>query len=396
MPVELDIDYPAEKMEANRRRLAARADREYVDRVPVAFCLAPRFFTPLFDIPYNAIFESADAQYHWLLQFLKHRIENIPEDACCTGTTLTVGPYFDNVLDSAAFGADIAWPENETLQSRPTIDTVEQMESFEAPEPGAGLWGQATDWWLRMKELAADTKLSFGGVEGRVDVASLGIGGLSPHMIAVDLVGHDFYWWQAEYPEQCHTFLGKITDGLIRAQRHFMTIDERPRGGFGMAEDTGLIMSPEMFREFVVPYTGKMFDTFGKGHRFGRGLHMCGQSTHLHRALVDDLRITSFDIFGYMVDPETAAENLGRTTLLWGNVDPMLMLNGTQDEVRTSALLALEAMAPCGGFMLGDGANVCPGTPLESLAALTDASEEHGLPTVDVERFGTHERGEAA
>jgi hypothetical protein len=39
----------------------------------------------------------------------------------------------------------------------------------------------------------------------------------------------------------------------------------------------------------------------------------------------------------------------------------------------------LEAMAPCGGFMLGDGANVCPGTPLASFHAIMQAAEEYGL-----------------
>ena len=66
---------------------------------------------------------------------------------------------------------------------------------------------------------------------------------------------------------------------------------------------------------------------------------------------------------------------------LWGNISPMLMLNGTREQVKQAALEALEAMAPCGGFMLGDGANVCPGTPLASLAALTEACEEFGLPS---------------
>ena len=58
----------------------------------------------------------------------------------------------------------------------------------------------------------------------------------------------------------------------------------------------------------------------------------------------------------------------------------MLMLNGTKAEVKAAARTALEALAPCGGFRLGDGANVCPGTPLENLAALTEAAEEYGLP----------------
>jgi hypothetical protein len=34
-------------------------------------------------------------------------------------------------------------------------------------------------------------------------------------------------------------------------------------------------------------------------------------------------------------------------------------------------------MAPCGGFMLGDGANICPGTPLESFQAVLAAAKEY-------------------
>ena len=72
--------------------------------------------------------------------------------------------------------------------------------------------------------------------------------------------------------------------------------------------------------------------------------------------------------------------------LLWGNINPMLMLNGTKAEVKQAARAALEALAPCGGFLLGDGANVCPGTPLENLAALTEAAEEYGLPAMVTRR----------
>jgi len=93
---------------------------------------------------------------------------------------------------------------------------------------------------------------------------------------------------------------------------------------------------------------------------------MCGDSTHLHNALVNDLQMTHFDIFGYLVPPKVAATNLGKNILLWGNINPMLMLNGTKEQVKQAAMECLEALAPCGGFMLGDGANVCPGTPFRT------------------------------
>ncbi len=388
MRIELNIDYPVEQMEQNRRRMEAAGTFTYVDRVPVGFCLVPRYFAPVFKIPYRTLFTSAREQYYWQLEFLKYRIERIPEDITCTSTTLTVGPYFDNVLDSAACGAEVVWPEDETLHSRPTVHTVDAMNRFEAPAPGTGLWGQARDWWGEMGELARDTRLTFNGVEGNVAVAPLGIGGLSPHMIAIDLVGHDFYWWQIEYPRECHAFLAKITRGLIEAHRYFMELDPRPRGGMGLAEDTAQVMSATQFREFCVPYASALFDAFAPEPGMARGVHMCGQSAHLHEALCTDLRITSFDLFGYAVAPEVAARNLGGRVHLWGNINPMLMLTGTPAQVRQAARDALEALAPCGGYRLGDGANVCPGTPIENLAALTEAAEEYGRPPARADRTG--------
>ncbi len=176
--------------------------------------------------------------------------------------------------------------------------------------------------------------------------------------------------------------MDKITTGLIAAEENFRSLDTRPRGGFGLAEDSAQIMSLEMFREFCVPYDNRLYDTFGKGLRFGRGMHMCGDSIHLHEALVKDLRITGFDVFGCRVPPSVAAKNLGGRMLLWGNIDPMLMRNGSKAQVKQACMETLKAMAPCGGLLLGDGANVCPGTPLENMAVFTEAVEEYGMPEV--------------
>ena len=374
MRFTLDIDYSLDLAEASRRRMEARSRFEIVDRVPVGFCVVPRFFTPLFDIPYCEIFRDVEAHFYWQLQFAKYRLEHIPEDMCCTGPSLWVAPFFDNVLDSDALGAEVVWPENETLQACPTIHSVDAMERWEIPPPTAGLWGRQVEWCARMKELAAETRVTIGGVEAPVQVGGPGIGGLSPHMLAIDLVGSDFYWWQVEYPDACHRFLTKITRALIQAQDYFAP---GQRGGIWLAEDSAQIMSLASFREFCVPYDLQLYNALAApGGDFS--LHMCGDSTHLLPALVDDLPVTDFNLFGYLVSPEVAARTLGGKMRLWGNINPMLMLNGTKAEVKAAAYACLEALAPHGGLLLGDGANVCPGTPLENLAALTEAAVEYG------------------
>ncbi len=378
----LNIDYPLEKMQASRLRMEARLRYEYVDRVPVGFCLEPRYFAPALGIPLGKFYKTdAETQYYWQLQFAKYRIENVPEDMYCGGPVITVAPYFDNVVDSDALGAETVWPENETLQAVPTIKTVEQMEAFQVPSPNAGLWGRVRDWWHTFRELAEQTRVTFNGQEGRVEVGLLSVGHLGPHNLAVDLVGVDFYWWLLEYPDACHRFLQKITTAVIEADQEMRTLDPRVRAAYELAEDAAQIMSLEHFREFCVPYDRQFYAAMGGHTPFGRGMHMCGRSSHLYPAF-EDLGITQFDLFGYQVPPEVVAEQLGGKMLLWGNLNPMMMLQATPAQVKAEARKALEALASCGGLLLGDGANICPGTPLENLAAVTEAAEEYGLPEV--------------
>lgn len=380
MRFEINIDYPLEKMEQNRRRMEARTQFRYIDRVPINYCVVPRFFAPVFDLPYLDFFKDCETQYYWLLQFARYQVENIPADFC-TEPSIFVNPYFDNVVPPSAYGAEIGWTPDSPPRAIPIIHSVEEMESFTIPEPDAGLRGKTIEWWLEMRELTSQTRLTFNGLEGQVKMAPLGSNYLSPHMIAIDLVGTDFYIWMLEYPEACHRFLEKITQAEIQAENLVRKIDPRSRGDFyGLAEDSATILSARTFKEFCIPYTGALMDTFGAGLRFGRGIHMCGDSTHLLASLKNDLGMTHFEIFGYMVSPWLAAKQLGGSTLLWGNLNPMLMKDGSPDEVKKACMECLEAMAPAGGFMLGDGANVCPGTPLESFRAILQAAEEFGCP----------------
>ena len=373
---EIHIDYPTEKMELSKKRMEKRASFAYIDRAPINYCVVPRYFAPIFGLRYIDYFKDAETQFYWQLQFEKYRIEHIPSDYCC-GPTVYIHPYFDNAIPPSGHGAEVGWTDDNPIRAIPVIHTVDEMESYEVVKPDNGLRGTAIEWWLQMKEMAAQTRLKFNGVESPLQMAVLTLAGLSPHMIAIDLVGEDFYWWMLEYPDACHRFLKKITLGEIAAEENARRIDPRPRGeSYGIAEDSAQIMSESMFKEFCVPYSRILFEKYGKKRC---GVHMCGDSRHLHASLKEDLRITSFDIFGYQVPPKTAAENLGKSTLLWGNINPMLMLNGTAAEVRQAAMECLEEMAPYGGLMLGDGANVCPGTPLTSFQAIMEASEAYGL-----------------
>jgi uroporphyrinogen-III decarboxylase len=388
MRFNLAIDYSIEKMEQSRRRMEARAAFRYIDRVPIQYGLWGRYFTPFFKLRYIDFFQDVETQYNWLLQFAKYRIENIPEDFCLE-PTIWVHPFFDNVIPPSAHGGEVGWLENGPPRAIPVIKTIEQMERYEPAAPDAGLRGKAIEWWHQMKDLAKETKATFNGHEGRVDVEPLALGFLSPHMIAIDLIGENFYWWILEYPEACHRFLEKLTLAEIASEENTRRIDPRPRTFFAIAEDSAQIMSAELFKKFCVPYDNLLFERFGDCIPFGRTVHMCGNSTHLHKALKVDLGMNSFWLFGYLVPPQVAATNLGGTTLLWGNINPMLMKDGGYHEVKQAAQECIEAIGPYGGLLLGDGANVCPGTPLASFQAIMSAAEEFGLGDGRLPRWHT-------
>ena len=63
--------------------------------------------------------------------------------------------------------------------------------------------------------------------------------------------------------------------------------------------------------------------------------------------------------------------------VLFGNVNPMKIAEGTAKEVHDEAMEALEYFAPGEGYILMDGANICPGTPKENITALYQATEDY-------------------
>jgi uroporphyrinogen-III decarboxylase len=382
MRYEVNIDYPVEKMAASLKRMQARADFKYADRVPVNFCIEPRYIAPFLGIEYGDLFRDPVTQYEYWLKMAKWQIENVPSDACCA-PVIVVWPYFDNVKQGSAFGCEVTYSKTETLQTKPFMHDVSEIDNMYLPGPRDGLFGKYIDWWFKMQELTRVTKVTFNGQPGQVVMQPMSIATLSPHMVAVDIAGTELYYWMAAEPEMYHQMLDKITKNTIECEHYIRKLYPVNWQGFGQAEDTSTILSREMYREMVMPYTLRMYREFGSGMRNGRGMHMCGPSTHLLDILADEVHITDFNVFGFPVKPEDAAAKLGGKVQMWGNINPMLMQTGTRSEVKAACLNALRSIAPCGGFMLGDGANVAPNTPLENLAAFTEAAEEYGTPAID-------------
>ena len=255
----VSIEYSPDSMCRNKLRFERHYEYRYADRVPVLFGVFARSYLKEFGIDFDEYFRSAETQFHWQLKFQKWAIENIPDDRC-QDPVITVGPDFENVLNTSAFGGHVEWRAENPPRARPTIHQPDQVGQLRIPEIDEGFWAKYVSWWQTMTDLARETDVTFNGQPGRVAVAPLGIQWIGPHMMAIDLVGDDFYWWMLEYPEACHQLLDTITSGLIHAETRFRQIDPHtPRPNFAVAEDSAQIMSAELFRQFCVPYDNRLY-----------------------------------------------------------------------------------------------------------------------------------------
>lgn len=389
MRFSLEIEYPPDQMELNGRRLEARGKFEYADRVPVVYGVFERFLLARRGVDYLEFFSSPLAQAYHHLHNQKWAIENLDDDHC-TAPRVVIYPNFENVINSGGMGADIVWSDREPPRCQPVIRTPEEAEQWEIHDEKSGLWAVAARWSQEMEAIAKDIHVRFNGKDIAVEVGRAGVSGEGPITVAVDLVGPDFYWWLCEYPRACHKLLETITHSIIGTETTFRRKYAVPQhSGFCVGDDAAQMLSPALFQEFGMPYSIAIYEALS-GDGMGKGMHMCGRSDHLHSLLVE-MGVNDFCGFGREVEPEVAAANLGGKMLLAGNVDPMLLLSGPRSAIREAADRCLRALAPCGGYLLQDGFNVAPATPLEHLSVLREAAEAYGLPQLAQARPGERE-----
>lgn len=347
------------------------------ERVPVILGIEARYILHERNVTFAEYFSDARTQFVHQLENFKWRVEHIPDDffseAC-----VTITPDFQNVVNASGCGCEIYWQETETPQSRPRITSIDEMISYRLPDWKETLWGKKLSWFHAMRELAGEADVRLNGDRIPVRVTA-DIGGDSPFMSAVDLAGINFYEWLIRVPEECGRFLEKITDRYIEVETLYRVESGRPlQDGMNYSDDSAQVISPDLYRRFCMPVARRLYHAFGCDRVDGRLMHLCGRNVHLHEAL-KDLRITMLHGFGSANKPEEMMTLAGRS-VLQGNIDPVTLYRGSAAEIERETVHLLEALAPFGGLILGDGYNIVPGTSLSKLEFLRKISRDYGKP----------------
>jgi uroporphyrinogen decarboxylase len=135
------------------------------------------------------------------------------------------------------------------------------------------------------------------------------------------------------------------------------------------------LISPDVYREHVFPYHQKIVDAVHeKGGQIA--FHICGFMDPIFEDVIE------LGVDGMSIDAPSSLEKLfdvgrGKTTII-GNVDPILFIEGTPDQLRKAAKTCLDTASGDAGYVISPGCQIPLQANLDNIKAFTQACHEYG------------------
>lgn len=162
-------------------------------------------------------------------------------------------------LESEALGQSIHWPEDSW--PAPAGILLKEPKDIEKLELVTGFMSRPNTKILRDMRSYMQTKL--GPEAGGLHEGMVGNGHITT---ARNLRGDDIFADMYERPEWCHRLFAFLAENHILCTQDLWRYQEIEQPSFfHIADDFAGMVSPPMFKEFVIPYWKRMFDVLGKG-----------------------------------------------------------------------------------------------------------------------------------
>jgi len=289
------------------------------------------------------------------------------------------GIDFQNCFEAAWFGSEIKYPENDCPYPAHLLNDDNREMLFEKgiPDPFEGWCGRARDYYERFLEKQREYVLD-GYPVSKIAVNYVHTDG--PFTVACDLLGpSEACILLCEDPDYMHQLLNYITDSVINRVKAWRKYLGQPElsAFYPFADDSIMLLSNDMYKEFILPYHKKLVKSLSTMTEPGI-IHLCGDSTRHFETIKNELNVKTFDT-GYPVKHGELVKQLGPDVQIQGGPTADLLRLGTPEEVKKEAKRIIDEVKPyTKKFILREGNNTAPGTPLENIAALYEAAKLYG------------------
>jgi len=253
------------------------------------------------EIPFDHYTEPSSV-FRYQIDKIERHFKNIPDDAYIP----FMHPWYGTGVLASAFGVKIICnPKSDPAVDIPNMQHPEEIDLLTLPVPGES--GAMPVVIKMMDYFMAHTDLPvvFTDCQG-------------PLSTAFQIAGYDkMCYWMYEDPDRIHKLMSLVTDALIawvRFQKErtgqSLTGDSYPLsvklpagyGGVWMSDDDSVIISADLYNEFVRPYNEKILTAFGGGC-----IHYCGNSTQNIENYCNTRGVTAINNFN-LDDLEAAAK----------------------------------------------------------------------------------------
>ncbi|MFC2046345.1 uroporphyrinogen decarboxylase family protein [Chloroflexota bacterium] len=269
---------------------------------------------------------------------------------------------WDLFMDIEAMGTELRFPEDSVcMPTTLALEAKGNLSGLEVPDPTED--GRLPGYL----EACAETK--------KVITDSIVSGVIAgPWTIAVGLRGAEKLIMDTfDDPQFVHELMRLCTQASVRFTE---AISEIGVGiGYSEAPASCSLISPTMYRTFVLPYHKQIVDHF-REQRVGVGLHVCGNADPILEDIVGT-GVTNVSIDS-LTDFDKAVEATRGKAVLIGNVDPNLLLAGSRDEMKQAVKQCVDGAPEDSGYILASGCEVPGDAPPEKIDWFMELAAELG------------------
>ena len=215
-------------------------------------------------------------------------------------------PWFGTIVTASAFGCKVEYFPKADPAANPrhypvqTADDVRRLEPIDPEQDG--LMPKVLEFLRYMK---ASSFLPVGITDFQ-----------GPLTTANQLMGYDkLIYLMFDHPELMHRLMEVVTESLIRWVKKQKEVIGEPlnwcisdqqvytgaNAGVWFSDDDAVLMSPDTYREFVVPYNSRILTEFGGGC-----IHYCGNATHHADSFLATQGLKALNIYNLYNIPSVA------------------------------------------------------------------------------------------
>lgn len=267
---------------------------------------------------------------------------------------------FDTTLLAGAIGVYVDYPDNEPARiPKGLISSWDEMDQLGEVDVSKN---ERVQIWLETCRLI---KLHFGDeifVRGNCDQAPFSIAsmvrGAQEWMLDIMMPGEEVF----QLLEYCAKVSGQFIELMVQTGVDMVSNGDSPAGPE--------MISPEMFREYALPYEKKLVQ-IAHGHNLPYINHICGNTD----LIIEDMLKSGTDglELDYKTDINLILKHMGDSKLFIGNIDPSGVLAfGNTETVRTKTLELLEIYKDSPRLVVNAGCAIPAETPAENIAELVN------------------------